>query len=78
MERGSIVNKKEEIKQQWHNLVTIHKIERQKHDVSSSSESGSIFIVSVLHSAYIYNWKYLKIMSFVKASCNVDNLGKKF
>ena len=59
-------------------LVTKHKIERQKHDVSSCSGSGSIFIVSILHSVYIYNWQYLKIMSFVKASCNVGILGKKF
>lgn len=45
---------KGEIKQQWYNLVTTHKRERQRHEVPNSSGSGS-------HDAYFTNGNISKV-----------------
>ena len=56
---------KEEIKQQWHNLLTTYKREYQRQEASKTSGSDT-------RDVYSSNWEYFNNMTFVEATCNVD------
>ena len=56
---------KDEIRSQWHNLMTTYKRERQRQEASKTSGTGK-------DDVYISNWEYFKSMFFLEATCNAD------
>jgi hypothetical protein len=54
-----------DIKQQWHNLVTTYKLEKQREDCSKSSGSG-------VSDVYSSNWDFFNSMCFIDVTCDID------
>ena len=57
---------KEEIKQQWHNLMTTYKRENLRQEASKTSGSGT-------RDTYVTSWEYFNSMAFIEATGNVDD-----
>ena len=56
---------KDEIKQQWNNLVTTYKREYMRQEASKCSGSGT-------KDVYVSDLEYFNSMTFIEATCNVD------
>ena len=54
-----------DLKQQWHNLLTTYKREKQRVDCSKSSGSGATEV-------YVSNWEYFTSMRFIDVTSNID------
>ena len=54
-----------DLKQQWHNLISTYKREKQQVDCSKSSGSGTTEV-------YVSNWKYFTSMRFIDVTSDID------
>ena len=54
-----------DFKQQWHNLITTYKREKQRVDCSKSSGSGTTEV-------YVSNWEYFTSMHFIDVTSDID------
>ena len=54
-----------DLKQQWHNLITTYKREKQRVDCSKSSGSGTTEV-------YVSNWEYFTSMCFIDVTSDID------
>ena len=54
-----------DLKQQWHNLTTTYKREKQRVDCSKSSGSGTTEV-------YVSNWEYFTSMRFIDVTSDRD------
>ena len=54
-----------DLKQQWHNLITTYKREKQRVDCSKSSGSGTTEV-------YVSNWEYFTSVRFIDVTSDID------
>ena len=56
-----------DLKQQWYNLITTYKREKQRVDCSKSSGSGTTEV-------YVSNWEYFTSMRFTDVTSDIHEL----